>query len=76
LISAVRREKADRHVSLNTPIKKLTVCAEVKDAADAVESGRGDIVGACKVECLEVAVSKGGGREITDCPRVWFTSEY
>jgi valyl-tRNA synthetase len=76
LISAVRREKAERHVSLNTPIKKLTVCAEVKEAADAVESGRGDIVGACKVECLEVAVSKGGGREITDCPRVWFTSEY
>jgi valyl-tRNA synthetase len=76
LISAVRREKAERHVSLNTPIKKLTVCAEAKEAADAVESGRGDIVGACKVECLEVAVSKGGGREITDCQRVWFTSEY
>jgi valyl-tRNA synthetase len=76
LISAVRREKAERHVSLNTPIKKLTVCAEDKEAADAIKSGSGDIIGACKVENLDVNVGKGVGREVAECPNVSFTAEY
>ena len=76
LISSVRREKAERHVSLNTQIKKLTVCAEDEAAADAVKSGSGDIVGACKVENLVVEVGKGVGREVAECPSVRFTSEY
>lgn len=76
LISSIRREKAERHVSLNTLIKKLTVCAEDKTAADAIKSGTGDIVGACKVEKLEVDVGKGGGREVAECPNVRFIAEY
>jgi valyl-tRNA synthetase len=76
LISAVRREKAEKHLSLNTQIKKLTVCVEVKEAADAIKSGSGDIIGACKVENLDVNVGKGVGREVAECPNVWFTAEY
>jgi len=76
LISAVRREKAERHLPLNTPIKRLVVCAEEKDAADTVKAGRDDVVGACKVENLEVNVGKGAGREVPDCPGVWFSAEY
>jgi valyl-tRNA synthetase len=76
LISAVRREKAEKHLSLNTQIKKLTVCAEDKEASDAIKSGSGDIVGACKVENLEVAVGKGVGREVAECPNIRFTAEY
>ena len=76
LISAVRREKAEKHLSLNTQIKKLTVCAEDKEAADAIKSGSGDIIGACKVENLEVNIGKGVGREVTECPNVRFTAEY
>jgi valyl-tRNA synthetase len=76
LISAVRREKAERHVSLNTQIKKLTVCAGDEEAADAIREGSGDIVGACKVASLEVNVGKGEGREVAECPGVRFAAEY
>jgi valyl-tRNA synthetase len=76
LISAVRREKAERHVSLNTQVKKLTVCAEDGEVADAIREGAGDIVGACKVENLEVNVGKGAGREVANCPNVRFIAEY
>jgi valyl-tRNA synthetase len=76
LISAVRREKAERHVSLNTQVKKLMVCVEDEEAAEAIKSGSGDIVGACKVEVLEVNVGKAVGREVAECPQVRFTAEY
>jgi valyl-tRNA synthetase len=76
LISAVRREKAEKHLSLNTQIKKLTVCVENKEAADAIKSGSGDIIGACKVENLEVNTAKGVGREVPECPNIRFTAEY
>jgi valyl-tRNA synthetase len=76
LISAVRREKAEKHLPLNTPVKKLTVCAEEKKAAEAVKAGMSDIVGACKVETLDVRVGKSTGREVAECPNVWFAAEY
>jgi len=76
LISAVRREKAEKKLSLNAPIKKLTVFAEDDVAARAVKSGTGDIAGACKVESLEVCVGKGKGREVAECPNIRFTAEY
>jgi valyl-tRNA synthetase len=76
LISAVRREKAERHVSLNTQVKKLMVCVEDEEAAEAIKSGSGDIVGACKVEVLEVNVGKAVGRAVVECPQVRFTAEY
>jgi valyl-tRNA synthetase len=76
LISAVRREKAERHVSLNTQVKKLMVCVEDEEAAEAIKSGSGDIIGACKVEVLEVNVGKAVGREVAECPQVRFTAEY
>ena len=63
-------------MSLNTQIKKLTVCADDEEAADAIKSGSGDIIGACKVENLEVNVGRGTGRAVADCPNVKFTSEY
>jgi valyl-tRNA synthetase len=76
LISAVRREKSERHVSLNTQVKKLTVCVDDEAAAEAIKSGSGDIAGACKAEVLEVNVGKAVGREVAECPKVRFTAEY
>ena len=76
LISAVRREKAERHVSLNTQIKKLTIFAEDKEAADAIKSGSDDILGACKVETLDVKCGSGIGKKTTDFPKITFTTEY
>jgi valyl-tRNA synthetase len=76
LISAVRREKAERHVSLNTQVKKLTVCVDDEAVAETLKSGSGDIVGACKVEALEINVGKVEGREIVEWPNMRFTAEY
>ena len=76
LISAVRREKAELHVSLNTQVKKLTVCAGDEEVAEAIREGSGDIAGACKVACLEVVVGKGVGKEVAECPNLRFTAEY
>jgi len=76
LISAVRREKAERHVSLNTQLKKLIIWVQDEVAAEAIKSGSGDIVGACKVEVLEVNVGKAVGREVAECPKVRFATEY
>jgi valyl-tRNA synthetase len=76
LISGVRREKAEKKLSLNTTIKKLTVLAENEEAARAVKSGSGDIIGACKVESLEVCIGKGQGKEVAECPTIRFSAEY
>jgi valyl-tRNA synthetase len=76
LISAVRREKAEKHLPLNTPIKKLKVCAETEDAAEAVKAGVDDILGACKVENLDIMVGKGIGKQVGGADGLTFTAEY
>ncbi len=54
LISEVRREKAEKRMPLNTPVKILTVYAGEQSTAEAIKSGLIDICGACKVEKLKV----------------------
>ena len=76
LISAVRREKAEKKLSLNTQIKRLTVSVEDEMVANALRSGSCDIVGACKVETLEVKVGKAAGKEVANYPNMRFTAEY
>jgi valyl-tRNA synthetase len=76
VIGAVRREKADKHLPLNMPIKRLVICAEENKTADAIKAGIGDITGACKVEKLEVNVAKATGTQVTGCTNVWFNAEY
>ncbi|MCW4045162.1 MAG: valine--tRNA ligase [Candidatus Bathyarchaeota archaeon] len=76
LITEVRREKAEKRLSLNTQIKKLTVYAGDKAAATVITEASGDIVGTCKVACLEVLAEKGAGREVTQFSNVCFVSEY
>jgi valyl-tRNA synthetase len=76
LISEVRREKAERHLPLNTQIKKLTVWAGDENFSRIVTEGSGDIVGACKVVSLEVKVGKGEGREAFGNTYLNFVAEY
>ena len=61
---------------MNTQVKKLTVCVDDEVVAEALKSGSGDIVGACKVEVLEINVGKVVGREIVEWPNMRFTAEY
>jgi valyl-tRNA synthetase len=78
LIGEVRREKAEKRLPLNTQIKLLTVYAGDHSAAEAINEGEGDIVGACKVERIEVLSEEAGGRgrEVIQFPTVHFAVEY
>jgi len=76
VITAVRREKAEKRMPLNVEIKKLTVYAGDKKTAEMIKEGEGDITGTCKVTSLEILAEKGSGREITQHPEVNFVAEY
>ncbi len=76
LISEVRREKAEKRMPLNTPIKVLTVYAGEESVAEAIKSELVDICGACKVENLKVLPSEGEGRALAQFPSVHFAAEY
>jgi valyl-tRNA synthetase len=76
VIAEVRREKAEKHMPLNTQVKKLTVYAGDRETAEIIREGEGDITGTCKVASLEVLAEKGSGREIAQHPEVHFVAEY
>jgi valyl-tRNA synthetase len=76
LISEVRREKAEKRMPLNTPVKTLTVYAGDHSAAEAIQSGESDIVGALKVETLKVLPEEGAGRDVLPFTTVHFVAEF
>ncbi|MGF3522571.1 MAG: class I tRNA ligase family protein, partial [Candidatus Bathyarchaeia archaeon] len=76
LISEVRREKAEKRLSLNTPIKQLTVYAGDPSAAEAIEEAKADVVGALKISQLTVMPESGNGRPLTQFSTVNFIAEY
>jgi valyl-tRNA synthetase len=74
IITEVRREKAEKHLPLNSAIKKLTVYTD-KNTARIVAAGTEDICGTCKVAELELSEGKGNGREIEPF-NISFTADY
>lgn len=64
IITEVRKEKAEKHLPLNAQVKKLTVYAEGKDTAEAINQGREDIEGTCKVTEMQILSQEGVGRKI------------
>jgi len=76
VISAVRREKAERRMPLNTTIKKLTVYAGNKEGADILKQAREDIEGTCKAEKIDILSEEGKGKEVSGYPNVRFVAEY
>jgi valyl-tRNA synthetase len=76
VITEVRREKAERHVSLNTQIKKLTVFAGNKGSAKALMESKEDIAGTCKASNVEILPEKGEGRAVEPYVDVHFVTEY
>ena len=76
LITEVRREKAEKHMSLNTQVKKLTVYTGDKETAAIIAESSEDIVGTCKVANLEVLAKKSSGRQIAQFADVHFVAEY
>jgi valyl-tRNA synthetase len=76
LIAEIRREKAERRMPLNTPIKRLVVYAGDHSAAEAITESQNDLMGACKVENIEVLPQEGVGRDVVQYPHLQFIAEY
>jgi valyl-tRNA synthetase len=75
IIGEVRREKAERHLPLNSKITKLTIYAGEKTVAEMITLGQGDIAGACKAADISVLPEKGKGREVKPYD-IHFSAEY
>ena len=76
VIGGVRKDKAERRMPLNSPIKKLTIYAGGKMSAHILNEAIVDISGTCKAEEVEILPVKGDGREVQGYPTVRFTAEY
>jgi valyl-tRNA synthetase len=67
IISEVRRDKAEKKLPLNAPIKNLTVYAGSEENAKVICSASGDIAGTLKATNIEVLAEKQlEGRQV--CP--------
>jgi len=76
LITEVRREKSEKRLPLNSPIKSMTIYANDVKTAEIFQEGAVDISGTCKVEKLEILAEKGSGRIVTDYPKIQFKTEF
>ncbi|HXX88097.1 MAG TPA: valine--tRNA ligase [Candidatus Acidoferrum sp.] len=76
IITEIRREKAERHLPLNTQVKKLTIFAVEKDTVKIIDEGREDITGACKIADMEILAEKGEGREIRSFGNIHIALEF
>ena len=78
LITAIRREKAEKRKPLNAPIKRLIIYAGRSEFARILSENKADIVGTCKIEMIEILSEKGRTRGIAiqEFPETAFTSEY
>jgi valyl-tRNA synthetase len=76
VIGEIRREKAEKSMPLNTPIKRLTIHAGSKKSAHILDQATEDIEGTCKIQKITVLPLKGEGREVQEYPNVRFITEY
>jgi len=76
IIGEIRREKAEKKLPLNAPIKKLTIYAGDQANANIITAGAVDISGTCKIANLEIRAEKGNGREPAQFPNIHLAAEY
>jgi valyl-tRNA synthetase len=76
IIGEIRREKSEKRLPLNTPIKKLTIYTGNKKDALILRQVVEDIAGTCKTEEIEISPEKGDGREVQGYPNVQYASSY
>ena len=76
VINAVRRDKAEKRLPLNTPIKKLTIYASTAVNAESLKRGKQDLAGTCKTKILEILVGKDEGKPIEGYSDITFKTEY
>ncbi len=76
IIVEVRREKAEKHLPLNTQVKKLTVYAGEKATARIIDACKEDIAGTCKIADVEILAEKGEGKEIKSYESIHFVVDF
>jgi len=76
VIGEVRKDKAERRMSLNSPIKKLIIYAGSKKSADILNQATQDIAGTCKTVEMIILPEKGEGRNVQEYPSIRFTASY
>jgi len=76
VIGGVRKDKSERKLPLNTPIKKLTIYAGSEEDAAALRRGVIDIAGTCKAGEVQILPTVGEGRVVKECPNIRFIAEY
>jgi len=76
VIGSIRKEKGERKIPLNAPIKKLTIYGGSKKGAHILEIAKEDIVGTLKAEKIEILPDKGEGKEVEGYSNIHFIAEY
>jgi valyl-tRNA synthetase len=76
IIEEIRRDKAERKMPLNAPIKKLTMYSGTQENAQVLNRAIQDIEGTCKTQELKILAQKGEGREIQGYSDIRFAAEY
>ncbi|MCW4029061.1 MAG: valine--tRNA ligase [Candidatus Bathyarchaeota archaeon] len=64
IMSEVRRDKAEKKLPLNAPIKQLTIYAKDEATAKAIQPGCVDIAATLKIEKIQVVAEKAEGRQV------------
>jgi valyl-tRNA synthetase len=64
VMSEIRRDKAEKKLPLNAPIKNLNIYATDPTAVKALQQGCVDIAATLKIERANILVEKGEGRQV------------
>lgn len=76
IIEAIRREKSEKHKPLNAMIKRLTIYAGDRRLAEVISESKQDIIGTCKINYMEIRLTRGEGTEVKDYANIRFATEY
>ena len=75
IMSEIRRDKAEKKLSLNAPIKNLTIYATDDATAVAIRQATIDIAATLKIENIKVIAEKAEGRQVAQYT-VYIKPEY
>lgn len=64
IMGEIRRDKAEKKLPLNTPIKNLIIYAKDETIAASIRPGCVDIAATLKIEKIAVALENGEGRRV------------
>jgi valyl-tRNA synthetase len=76
VVEAIRRDKAEQRLSLNAPIKLLTIYAGTSKSAHVLKQALEDIEGTCKTQKITVLAKSGDGKEVQGYSGIKLAVEY